>query len=201
MQLKRFSYLPFILFLLPFIFNNGNINYSRELSSDITDSLNQDTGVMHDYIEFIPEKEIEALRKAPYLISVNYFHNANEFMDSLKSKGFTAEVYKWEKDPEFKSFDDYSTIWLGNNVPVDITVEVIQLANNFYPHLKYIHISGDKPGEQPPSHIHNNVFIGGATSTALEYKLKALTHEDFMKINSSMTKEELHKYIRGFYTH
>jgi len=89
-------------------------------------------------------------------------------------------------------------IWLGRNVPIDITKKVISLAHQFYPELKYINISGDDRTELP-DYIHNEIFIGGSTRTAIERKSKPLEALDFQKINSFDTIDELHKFIKQLY--
>lgn len=203
MNLNKFQTFPFILSIITltlcFSYNNKNQANSK-IEYTKADSLEQDTIIKtEEFIEFIPAKELEKLRKSLYSVSVSNFYNANEFLDSIKEKGYIARVYKWEKNQELSSFEEHSAIWLGYNVPAGYAVEIILLAVNFYPHLKYIYISGDEKGEPPPKDIHTNVYIGGATATAERLGLRTLTYEDFMKINSSMTNEELHKFIRGFY--
>ena len=77
-----------------------------------------------------------------------------------------------------------------------MAVAVIHIAKEFYPHLKYIELSGIN--DNTPSYVKHQIFIGGATSTAKHRKLKPLRPEDFEKLYRITSQQELRLFIRGF---
>ncbi|PRS26903.1 hypothetical protein C6W19_24210 [Bacillus sp. RJGP41] len=95
--------------------------------------------------------------------------------------------------------EGHEAIWLGNRVPIDLVRTVIKIAYSYYPHLKYIHLSNDSKNNWTPDSVHDQIFIGGATSTAKKYRLKRLSVEDFEKIQTFTDLDKLHSFIRKFY--
>ena len=72
------------------------------------------------------------------------------------------------------------------------------MQKKIYPFLEYIFISGDR-GECPPSFVHNEIFIGGSTKTAIVGNLKKLSDNDFEKLYKMTSITNLHEFIRSFY--
>lgn len=140
-------------------------------------------------------------RNYKYKIKVSNLNKANSFLNLLDKKGYLAEIYTTSINDEriIKKNYDHKSIWLGNNVPLEIASEVITISKNFYDHLEYIHISEDKP-ITPPNYVHYEIFIGGATSTAKDLDLKPLSKDDFESIKEMDTLDELHTFIRTFYS-
>ncbi|PJZ41684.1 hypothetical protein CH370_09585 [Leptospira kmetyi] len=132
-----------------------------------------------------------------YKIELNPNLEGTSFHYDLLKKGFFISIYQ---SNYFKvdSVQDSSAIWLGKNVPLEIAKEVIVSASQHSQHLKYIHISGDQSGE-PPLFVHDQIFIGGSTSTAKEYKLKEIKTTEFKSIESFKTIDELHSFVRNYY--
>ena len=64
------------------------------------------------------------------------------------------------------------------------------------PHLKYLQLNDDK--EVVPEYVKYQIYIGGATRTAKERKLRMLSESDFEKIYSFSSIKEFHDYIKQF---
>lgn len=127
------------------------------------------------------------------------------FIDRLRGLDYSFNTYYNIGDQLIKKVDRrtilaHAAIWLGAKVPFEAMKDIILLAKEYYPHLKYILIDGDSAtnyisvlGED------RQIFIGGATSTAREYGLQPLTDSDFKSIRSARSKSELFAIIRSKY--
>ncbi|MFJ5715567.1 hypothetical protein [Neobacillus sp. NPDC093127] len=140
---------------------------------------------------------VDLLKNEQFLISVNAkLRNSKELEGHFQKLGFKTELYdnniKKEKDAQ-------ESIWLGHKVPIETVKSVIIKAHNFYPHIKYIHLSNDNMDKYTPDYIHNQIFIGGATSAAKRFNLTPLSSDDFEKIKTFNNLKELHSFIRSFY--
>jgi hypothetical protein len=138
-----------------------------------------------------------------YSFEISDIPRANEFISLMNQKGFPFKLYKspsYRNNPEStKLLKEHKTIWLGKNIPIEISKAVIIEAKKFYPHLQYIHISGDL-NEDAPFEIYDQIFIGGSTSTAANtYKLKPIPSEGFVKIQEYNSIDDLFQFIRTFY--
>ena len=135
-----------------------------------------------------------------YDLSVSDIPQSNLFVKQMKQKGFSFSVYlpAYEVSENNNSISDHEAIWLGVNVPFEISKQIIIEAKKFYKHLKYIHISGDL-NDASPSFVYEQIFIGGATSTAKEYGLLPILADGFAKIEHTTYKEELFNIIRNYY--
>jgi len=51
----------------------------------------------------------------------------------------------------------------------------------------------------PPDYIHTTILVGGSTEAALRQGCKALGDNDFEKLESISSKEQLHTFIGKFY--
>jgi len=135
-----------------------------------------------------------------YKVNVSNLNNAKSLINILNKKGYLAEIYCFSSVEENKNNDnlDYKSIWLGKNVPLEIASDAIIISKNFYNHLEYIHVSEEETNI--PNYVHNQIFIGGATSTAEDYGLEPLSKDDFESIKDKDTLVELHKFIKTFYS-
>jgi len=150
-----------------------------------------------------PNELYNSENKNLFIYTITPLPKFKQFITILKQKGYNFKIYK--PIPPIQELEDNNTInesraiWLGKNIPFNISKEVITDAISFYPHLQYIHISGDLR-EDPPARIHDNIFIGGSTSTAIEdYKLYPISEDFILKISKLKSKDELYKLIRSFY--
>lgn len=136
------------------------------------------------------EKEIE------YKTSVSYINGSRQFVKDLNRKGYLAEIYFGVdgKSTQLKKYIEHEAIWLGKRVPIDIAIEIIKMAKMKFPHLKYIELSPD----HAPEYVQYEIYIGGATSTALKEKLNKLALGDFEKMYECQNVEDLHEYIINF---
>ena len=131
-------------------------------------------------------------------ISVVNAFDSGEMLKVLKDNGLNADIYQ----PDTKPYVNHSTqeaIWLGSFVHPAVACRVIKTAIKQWPHLKYVHLSNDGGGN-PPDEVHDQIFLGGSTSTAKEYGLKKWTHQDFEKLSESMNGKELHAIVRKNYS-
>lgn len=135
-----------------------------------------------------------------YTVSVTPFADAEEFVALLKASGYSADIYEpvLEREPRGSQPEEHKTIWLGKNVPLEFAREVVKIAKQHYPHLKYISTPGELR-DDPPEYVHNQIYIGGATSTALQDGLKPWEESDFDDLLKAPTKEALHKKVRAKY--
>lgn len=141
----------------------------------------------------------EDFEKKSYTIAMSQFSRAGDFVRKLKEKGYTAGVYRAPGNTsETTSEEDHEAIWLGKNVPGPMAIDIIKDAINFYPHLKYIHISSDnKYG--PPEYIHNQIYIGGSSQSAKEYMIKEFQKDEILSLKPDTEIKELHAFIRKYY--
>lgn len=131
-------------------------------------------------------------------IEVSLMPKSDQLVELLYQKGYDAALYEpsFEESAAPLSLPAHTAIWLGEKIPVAMAVAVIHIAKEFYPHLKYIELSGTN--DNTPSYVKHQIFIGGATSTAKHRKLKPLRPEDFEKLYRITSQQELRLFIRGF---
>lgn len=136
-----------------------------------------------------------------FSIKLSNLPKAELFINLLNENGFSAEIYFQSGDYEKEIVDvsDHKSIWLGKRVPLEIAVQVITLSKTFFEYLEYIKLSED-PDLKPPDYVHDQIFIGGATSTAKGMNLKPLSRDDFEHIKEKKTLVELHNFIRSFHS-
>jgi hypothetical protein len=147
----------------------------------------------------VPEKVF--IEQQEDTISISNFDKSIKFIELLSNKGYSANIYKPQRGGIKGSleYSDHETIWLGRKVNPSFATEIIKIAVNFFPHLKYIYISGDKNDVDPPDYVHNQIYVGGATSTAKGYKLKEIPTKEILKLDNSVSRERLHSFIRNYY--
>lgn len=133
-----------------------------------------------------------------YKVEISPIKNCYGLMEVLQDRGYDASIYTMAfiSDDFESQHTQHEAIWLGCNVPVDMAVDVIKLAKSFFPHLKYIELSNTD--RFVPDEVHNQIYIGGASSTARERNLKTLTSADFEKLYTMKDISELHSFVCSF---
>ena len=159
--------------------------------------LNRIKSVETDSQEGAIAKEIED--SALCNVSINPLQGARKVLKAMTGLGFKTSIDKSSMDNgrDFGVFEDHEAIWLGANIPTTTALTIIKKAISVWPHLKYIHLSSDCDG--PPEYVHWQIYLGGATSTAVDRdNLKPWTIEE---INELEEKDiaDFHKDIRSKY--
>lgn len=108
------------------------------------------------------------------------------------------KVFVRAPDPVPYSANASAGVWVGVRFPADRAVAAILLARRYYHDLRYVALS-DKMAD-PPDSVHDQLFIGGSTETALRQCLKAWNDDDFKKMEGVKNQTELHALIRSKYS-
>ncbi len=90
-----------------------------------------------------------------------------------------------------------AAIWVGKNFPFDRAIQVIEISQRYYDDLRYVALSDYR--QDPPDSVHNEIFIGGATESALRLGLRAWTPEDFNALKKITSSEQLTDFIKARY--
>ncbi len=136
-----------------------------------------------------------------FLTSVVDAVDSQELVESLKNKGFNAEVYRetpQKSEASLDSMENNEGIWIGSRVDARSAIQVIKLAVTHWPDLKYLHLSND--GGEPPDYVHEQLFLGGSSSTASRYGLQKWSNEQLLELDESMSSEAFHSAIRSRYS-
>ncbi len=95
------------------------------------------------------------------------------------------------------SDNDHTAVWVGVDFPFQKAVKLIGWSRNYYRELRYFALSDlVSPFTK---RYDKDLFIGGATSKALELGLRAWTQRDFAKLGRVKTKAQFHRLIRSRY--
>ena len=167
------------------IIQKDNFVYSRELSS-----------VESEYIVPISTRANSKTLKIP--VSVSNISGSDSLVSSLNDSNFSASVYDSSLSAEYEGTENHEAIWIGYRVPAKRVVEAIKIAKAHWPHLKYVELSNDGKST-PPDEVHSQIYIGGATATAIENDLKAWSDDDFNELEKHTTRNQLHAFIRKMY--
>ncbi|MBE6921773.1 MAG: hypothetical protein E7465_01150 [Ruminococcaceae bacterium] len=135
--------------------------------------------------------------ESDYRILVSPMHMCKQFIDNLLKHGYVASIY--DSPSRFKPVEPYNThqaIWLGSKIPVKVAIDVIRLAKAQYPHLKYIKLNDER--RKLPIQVRYQLYIGGATSTAIENNIKPMSNTDFERLFSIEDIGKLHEFIKTF---
>ena len=133
-------------------------------------------------------------------ILVAAFHNSESFLAELRKNNYQGDIYKGPfSNTTNEPLDKNEGIWLGREVPVDVATGVIRIAKAFYPQLKYIYLT-EEVKEPMPEYLYTTIFVGGATEAALRFGCKALTDKDFEELETIRSKEQMHQFVRRFYS-
>ncbi len=132
-----------------------------------------------------------------FQVTVSPIDGADEFVREINAAGFSGQVYEAHSDLE-SSHSAHRAIWLGERVPYDIAISIIKLAKESFPHLDFIHLSGE--GGNEPMESWYEVYIGGATSSAVGFlNLLPWSDENFERLCSAQSDSELHSLVRSNY--
>ena len=129
-------------------------------------------------------------------VKISPMYKCSKLVEELVNQHYIADIYRFGSEKKVVSNVEHETIWLGSGVPLDMAVNVIKLAKRYYPHLKYIQLS--PYNELSPEYVKYQIYIGGATRTAKERKLKELRENDYEKLYSCTDINEFHNYIKQF---
>ncbi len=122
------------------------------------------------------------------------------FIQLMRKYGYTFKVYKPMRGELHISVAESGAIWLGARVPFRAARKIVSSAKMYYPLLKYIHIDGDFADRGlRPSFEDKQVFIGGATTTAIEYGLSPLSEDDFRRLRATRSEADFYSIIRSKY--
>lgn len=126
--------------------------------------------------------------------------DAKNLVRKIRESGFQSNIYSDPLDNtrDQTEIEGNECIWVGARIQAAGAIEAIKLAVNHWPQLKYLELSTD--GSDPPDEVHDSLFLGGATSTALERGLKPWTKDEIMALSSSFTQEQFHVEIRKKYS-
>jgi hypothetical protein len=146
-------------------------------------------------------KRLPSIRIETFLIGVSNSPGGVELVETLKNAGFNAEIYRPPGQHEvLDNPKEHEAIWVGSQIDASRAIQAIKLATSVWPYLKYVHISGDENADVP-DYVHDQIFFGGATSTAKNYNLQGWTGQDFLQLDEAMTTGAFHSLIRSKYSH
>lgn len=131
-------------------------------------------------------------------VSISDLPGARDIVELLKEIGIDVEIYS---DPIVEKKNDTlsknAAIWLGDEVPVKLSLQIIKRAFRVWPHLKYIHLSTDSAS---PEEMDWEVYIGGSTSTAVEmFNMSAWSKKEVNMLSEEMKLVDFHSEIRKKY--
>ncbi|MCC5910816.1 MAG: hypothetical protein JJT76_10305 [Clostridiaceae bacterium] len=165
--------------------------YNKENKSEIIIDT-KDTDTKQKLVQLINDEESEND------VSIINLEDAKGLVSQLINLGYKAGVYKSNTTENFATKEKHAAIWLGTQVPLKNAKEIMKSAFQYYPHLKFVHLSTDG-SSRPPERIHRQIFIGGATSTAQRYGLQVWSKDDFDKIQDIDNLNDFHSSIRAKY--
>lgn len=131
-----------------------------------------------------------------YLIELSPLPDADKLLSKFKELGFWAHIYDGADEDD--SYIRHKAIWVGHRVPARVAIEAIKTAVSEWGHLQYVELSND--GNVPPDEIHDQLYMGGSTSTAVDRGLKKWRKEELLALDPEMTNEEFHATIRDKYS-
>ncbi|MEA5666597.1 hypothetical protein VA603_03485 [Stenotrophomonas sp. MH1] len=152
--------------------------------------------------EAIAPHKTEGEKTHNLLININgHVDGWLDIFRSLVEAGFFVEKYT---DPSplqkngMEKPEHQACIWVGERVSAPAAIKAIKIAINHWPHLKYLELSND--GADPPDEVHDELFIGGATSTALQRNLRPWTVDELSKLPEDISRQQFHSMIRSRYS-
>ncbi len=176
--------------------NENQAQLLYEQYTQLNESISNKIKVLESKISK-SDKLTTSLDKGIYDYQISNLRLVDTFITLMDHKGYLFEIYN--KEEGVSSYKDHKAIWLGKNIPFEISKEIIIEAKKMYPHLEYIHISGDL-NDSAPVHVHNQIYIGGATESAIGmFNLSPIAKEDFALISTCVNNEELYELIREYY--
>ena len=137
-------------------------------------------------------------------VSVIDIMGATDIVESLKNKGFNAEIFSYHHK-EFDRRESLNTIrgeqegiWVGARVEPDIAIRAIKIALRVWPDLKYVVIPSDN--SNPPDHVNDQIFIGGSSKTPIKRGTRPWTLKELKSLRENTNIDDFHSKIRGKYS-
>lgn len=125
------------------------------------------------------EEEVNILNELEdeiiYTVMVSNIEGVDSIIAGFKELDVEVELNNVHGD---KTIESHQAIWLGSNIPAEYAVPIIKKAVEIWPHLKYIGFSS----EEGPDYTHWQIYIGGATSTALDRGYKPWTNDEIANL-------------------
>jgi hypothetical protein len=113
---------------------------------------------------------------------------------ALYSAGYSAEMGIEASD---QARDDAQSVWIGRNVPFQSVKDIVRLALERYPHLRYYRFFGNDEDAMPPE-WNRMIYVGGSKWAAHE-NTKAVASADAKALFAGVTsQQELHRLIESF---
>jgi hypothetical protein len=137
-----------------------------------------------------------------YPVWVSNIRRTGPVLVALRELGFKADVYRLDssRPNDGEPLDNapaHAAIWIGSRVPPRIAVPAIKRVAEIWHHLRFLHLSVD--GGNPPDEIHDQLYFGGSTSTAVEYGLLRWTPKELRRLPEDVSIEDFHKVVRAKY--
>ncbi|ADZ93382.1 hypothetical protein [Marinomonas mediterranea] len=154
--------------------------------------------------EIVKEQVIDTSDINNISVSVIDVIGSSEIVESLKNKGFNAEIYphrhkEYDKREPFKSIKgEQEGIWIGYRVEANIAIRAINVALKIWPELKYIVIPSDN--SSPPDHVNDQIFIGGSSKTPINRGTRPWLLEELKSLKEDIDINEFHRKIREKYS-
>lgn len=125
---------------------------------------------------------------------------SDDLITALRRSQFFAGGYAspMEGEQDKRSPEEATAIWVGSRLQAAAVIEAMKLAVAVWPHLKYVSLSTD--GSDPPDEVHEQLFFGGATSTALNEGLQPWSADEIRALSSDLPQTEFHRAIRAKYS-
>lgn len=137
-----------------------------------------------------------------FLISVANVVGSQTLVESLKNLGFNVELYQEQHissdEVKPRTRKKSEGIWVGSRVDPKAAIQAIKVAASLWSELKYLHLSSD--GGDPPDYVHDQLFLGGATSAAKRYGLQEWSQDELLALDDEMPLEAFHSAIRAKYS-
>lgn len=152
----------------------------------------------HSFISSADDFLSEIEDSTPFTVDISFMPKSDLLVNRLTSMGYPAKIYQHPlgASSSLSSLAEHTAIWMGDEIPVEMAVQVVKAAKELYPHLKYIALTDAKSGA--PDYVRYQIFIGGATSTAKADRLKPLLPRDFAELYQITDQKALHAFIRSF---
>ena len=132
-----------------------------------------------------------------FKVDITPMYKSTKLVEELMQQGYSASLYKFGMESKkIAPNAGHEAIWLGDEVPIDMAVDVLKTAKRYYPHLKYVHLNDASDGA--PEYVKYQIYIGGSSDTARERGLRTLNSNDFSELYKLHTKDELHDFVKKF---
>jgi hypothetical protein len=122
---------------------------------------------------------------------------AEKLVETLRKVGIEAKVYQ-SGFHTAEANELHAAVWIGYRMGPSIVVPAIKAAITVWPQLRYLHISSDDESGAP-DYIHDMLFIGGSTSTAIGYGLKPWSKSEINSLSPKLSIAQFHRLVRSKY--